>query len=115
MLTSTALLIAASSRGSSLPSGVTSRPIQSIRKRRFSGVSSIINGLSPDRVPGRSVVYRPPSPRRKTSAPRSLSKKTIRGVIRCACASRKLRTTVFPDPDGPITVKLPRSPLWKLK
>ena len=32
-----------------------------------------------------------------------------------AWASRKFSTTVLPEPDGPMTVKLPRSPLWKLK
>ena len=57
----------------------------------------------------------PPAARTKISAPRSLSKKMIRGSNRRACASRKLRMTVLPEPDGPITVKLPRSPWWKLK
>ena len=51
----------------------------------------------------------------KSSAPRSLSKKTMRGWNLRAWASRKLSTTVLPEPDGPMTVKLPRSPWWKLK
>src|SRR5512145_458045 len=54
-------------------------------------------------------------PRTKISEPRSLSNRMVRGFRRCACAARKLRTTVFPEPDGPIRVKLPRSALWKLK
>ena len=39
----------------------------------------------------------------------------VRGLNFCACAARKFITTVLPEPDGPMTEKLPRSPWWKLK
>ena len=39
----------------------------------------------------------------------------MRGENFCACAARKFSTTVLPEPDGPMIVKLPRSPSWKLK
>ena len=42
-------------------------------------------------------------------------KNTIRGANLRAWARRKFITTVLPEPDGPITVKLPRSLWWKLK
>ena len=49
------------------------------------------------------------------SAPRSLSNRIVRGENFCAWAARKFSTTVLPEPDGPMIVKLPRSPWWKLK
>ena len=54
--------------------------------------------------------------RTKISAPRSLSKKTALGAgwTRNACASRKVRATVLPEPVGPVTRKWPMSRRWKL-
>ena len=65
--------------------------------------------IEPRGLAGRSRSYWPPIARMNSSAPRSLSKKMILGANLRAWARRKLSTTVLPEPDGPMIVKLPRS------
>ena len=109
---STAAAMMACSSG---PSAANKTPSQSRKKARLTGVSSNAKGLKPLGSPAEILLYTPSMPRTNTSAPRSLSNKMVRGENFCAWAARKFMTTVLPDPDGPMTLKLPRSPWWKLK
>jgi hypothetical protein len=87
---------------------------QSIRNWRLAGVSSSCSGLSPRTRRAQPVIL-PADGADEEFGAAILVEEDDAGANLRACASRKLRTTVLPEPEGPMMVKLPRSFWWKLK